>query len=166
MKALESRRLPYMAILDCRNMPTQDMDSSPAQMLINWQTKTHLPTLRTRVMYQEREKCNLVKTQGQQAKYYNHGARDPLKACRRWCCFKWNLSIGRQSFEDHTMWRCPNEAFTRGTTFTTKRYWSVWQLMVTKIWCRERVPQLNKIYQPTPVACLWQLQSALAHLNL
>lgn len=69
-----------MAILDYRNMPTQGMDSSPAQRLMNRQTKTLLPTTRAllqpRVTYPEREKHDLVKKQEQQAKHYNRGARD------------------------------------------------------------------------------------------
>lgn len=69
-----------MAILDYRNMPTQGMDSSPAQRLMNRRTKTLLPTTRAllqpRVTYPEREKHDLAKKQEQQAKHYNCGARD------------------------------------------------------------------------------------------
>ena len=79
-KALSSGRDPYMAILDYRNTPTQGMDSSPAQRLMNRRTKTLLPTARAllqpRVTYPEKEKRKLEKKQEQQAKYYNRGAKD------------------------------------------------------------------------------------------
>ena len=69
-----------MAILDYRNTPTQGMDSSPAQRLMNRRTKTLLPTsgrlLQTRVTHPEKHKRNLVKRQEQQVKYFNDGARD------------------------------------------------------------------------------------------
>ena len=78
-KALSSGRDPYMAILDYRNTPTQGMDSSPAQRLMNRRTKTLLPTARAllqpRVTYPEKEKRKLEKKQEQQAKYYNRGAK-------------------------------------------------------------------------------------------
>ena len=79
-KALYSDKDPYTVILDYRNTPTQGMDSSPAQRLMNRRTKTLLPTSRTllqpRVTYPEKDKRNLVKRQGQQIKYFNDGARD------------------------------------------------------------------------------------------
>lgn len=69
-----------MAILDYRNTPTQGMDSSPAQRLMNRRTKTLLPTsgklLQPRVTYPEIDTRNLVKRQEQQIKYFNDGARD------------------------------------------------------------------------------------------
>lgn len=79
-KALDSDKDPYMAILDYRNTPTQGMDSSPAQRLMNRRTKTLLPTsgklLQPRVTYPEIDTSNLVKRQEQQIKYFNDGARD------------------------------------------------------------------------------------------
>ena len=39
-KALDSGKDPYMAILDYRSTPTQGMDSSPVQRLMNQRTKT------------------------------------------------------------------------------------------------------------------------------
>ena len=79
-KALDSDKDPYMAILDYRNTPTQGMDSSPAQRLMNRRTKTLLPTsgklLQPRVTYPEIDTRNLVKRQEQQIKYFNDGARD------------------------------------------------------------------------------------------
>ena len=68
-----------MAILDYRNTPTQGMDSSPAQRLMNRRTKTLLPTsralLQPRVTYPEKDQQNLAKWQGQQARYFNQGTR-------------------------------------------------------------------------------------------
>ena len=43
-KALDSRTDPYIAILDYRNTPTQGMESSPVQGLMNRRTRTLLPT--------------------------------------------------------------------------------------------------------------------------
>ena len=42
-KAKDAKTDPYLAILDCRNTPTQGIDSSPAQRLMNRRTKTLLP---------------------------------------------------------------------------------------------------------------------------
>ena len=69
-KALDSGKDPYMAILDYRNTPTQGMDSSPAQRLMNQRTKTLLPTsrmqLQPRLPYPEKDRRNLAKRQEQQ----------------------------------------------------------------------------------------------------
>lgn len=46
-KALSAGTDPYMAILDYCNTPTQGMDSSPAQRLMNRRTRTLLPTMET-----------------------------------------------------------------------------------------------------------------------
>ena len=79
-KALDSGKDPYMTILDCRNTPTQGIDSSPVQRLMNRRTKTLLPTSRTllqpRVTYPEKDQRNLAKRQEQQVRYLNQGARD------------------------------------------------------------------------------------------
>ena len=79
-KALDSGKDPYMAILDYRNTPTQGMDSSPVQRLMNRRTKTLLPTSRTllqpRVTYPEKDQRNLAKRQEQQVRYFNQGVRD------------------------------------------------------------------------------------------
>ena len=58
-KALDSGTDPCMSILEYRNTPTQGLDSSPAQRMMNRGTKTLLPTARSllqpRVIYPERE---------------------------------------------------------------------------------------------------------------
>jgi len=80
LKALDSGNYPYMAILDYRNTPTQGMDSSPVQRLMNRRTKTVLPTsralLQPRMTYPEKDQPNLAKRQKQQVRYFNQGARD------------------------------------------------------------------------------------------
>ena len=78
-KALDSGKDPYMAILDYRNTPTQGMDSSPVQRLMNPHTKALLPMsralLQPRVTYPEKDQQNLAKRQGQQVRYFNQGTR-------------------------------------------------------------------------------------------
>ena len=79
-KALDSGQDPYMAILDYRNTPTQGMDSSPVQRLMNCRTKTLLPTtkslLQPKVTYPERVAQQLERRKEQQARYYNRGSKD------------------------------------------------------------------------------------------
>ena len=43
-KAVKSQRDPYLAPLDWRNTPTEDLNSSPVQRLCGRRTKTLLPT--------------------------------------------------------------------------------------------------------------------------
>ncbi|KAK2564109.1 hypothetical protein P5673_012335 [Acropora cervicornis] len=84
-KALSARTDPHIAILDYRNTPTQGMESSPAQRLMNRRTRTLLPTMKTllqpRAPQSERDVQQLNRRQFQQCKYYNQHARDlpPLK---------------------------------------------------------------------------------------
>ena len=79
-KALEARTDPYLAKLDYRNTPTQGMESSPVQRLMNRRTRTLVPTtatlLQPRVAGRNREIRDLNKRQEQQAKYYNRTAKD------------------------------------------------------------------------------------------
>jgi transposase InsO family protein len=79
-KALEARTDPYLAILDYRNTPTQGMESSPVQRLMNRRTRTLIPTtatlLQPGVAGRNREIRDLNKRQEQQAKYYNRTAKD------------------------------------------------------------------------------------------
>ncbi|XP_028416747.1 uncharacterized protein K02A2.6-like [Dendronephthya gigantea] len=79
-KAVEGGADPYLAILDYRNTPTQGMESSPAQRLLNRRTRTLLPTtsklLQPKVMCQEKEFRDIKKRQEQQIKYYNRNAKD------------------------------------------------------------------------------------------
>ena len=80
-KALDSRTDPFIAILNYRNTPTQGMESSPVQRLMNRRTRTLLPTtkalLQPRTPQANREVKDLAKRQAQQSKYYNQHTRDP-----------------------------------------------------------------------------------------
>ncbi|XP_068235567.1 uncharacterized protein [Palaemon carinicauda] len=44
-KAIESNKVPYLAILDHRNTPTSDKDASPSQYSLGWRTHIKLPML-------------------------------------------------------------------------------------------------------------------------
>nr|XP_002738307.1 PREDICTED: uncharacterized protein K02A2.6-like [Saccoglossus kowalevskii] len=69
---------PYLAILDFRNTPTQGMNSSPVQRLMNRRTKTTLPTtaklLKPSVVRNVGKQ--IKKNKAKQAYYYNKGAKD------------------------------------------------------------------------------------------
>ena len=79
-KAIDAKSDPYLAFLDYRNTPTQGMESSPAQRLLNRRTRTLLPMtkqlLQPRVIFPEAEIKDLKRRQQQQAKYYNKTAKD------------------------------------------------------------------------------------------
>ena len=69
----------YLALLNIRNVPTQGVDSSPAQRLFGRRTRTLLPT--TQSLLKPRnpvnpESIHLRSNQERQAKYYNRTARD------------------------------------------------------------------------------------------
>ena len=67
-----------LALLDFRNTPTQNMETSPAQRLMNRRTKTLMPTsgslLRPKVV--ENAAAKIKMNQDRQAHYYNKGAKD------------------------------------------------------------------------------------------
>ncbi|XP_011664712.2 uncharacterized protein K02A2.6-like [Strongylocentrotus purpuratus] len=77
MKSDKSRSDTYLALLDHRNTPSQGLDTSPAQRLMNRRTRTLLPTsaslLEPRVI-REREKMQL--RIAKQAYNYNKSAKD------------------------------------------------------------------------------------------
>lgn len=79
-KAVDAETDPYLAILDYRNTPTQGMESSPAQRLLNRRTRTLLPTtkslLHPRVVFPETDVKDLKRRQERQIKYYNRTAKD------------------------------------------------------------------------------------------
>ena len=79
-KASDAKTDPYLAFLDYRNTPTQGMESSPAQRLLNRRTRTLLPTtkqlLQPRVVFPDREVKDLKRRQDQQTRYYNRRAKD------------------------------------------------------------------------------------------
>jgi len=79
-KAIDAKTDPYLAFLDYRNTPTQGMESSPAQRLMNRRTRTLLPMtkqlLQPRVVFPEKDVKDLKRRQEQQARYYNRNAKD------------------------------------------------------------------------------------------
>ena len=72
--------IPYLAILDHRNPPSQGFLSSPAQRLMSRRTKTLLPTasvpLRPEVVDARHTQRDMRRSQNQQATYYNKRASD------------------------------------------------------------------------------------------
>ena len=81
-KALDTTRDPYIAILDYRNTPTEGMEPSPVQRLMNSRIRTLLTTtkafLQPKTPQIDREMKDLTKPQAQQSKYYNQHTRDLL----------------------------------------------------------------------------------------
>ena len=78
-KTTKSGEDQYLALLNIRNVPTQGVDSSPAQRLFGRRTRTLLPT--TQSLLKPRnpvnpESVHLRSNQERQAKYYNRTARD------------------------------------------------------------------------------------------
>ncbi|KAK3710010.1 hypothetical protein QZH41_003337 [Actinostola sp. cb2023] len=74
-KSLEAGTDLYTAILDYRNTPTQGLETSPAQRLMNRRTKTLLPTtkrlLQPRVYYADKEQSQLKQRQERQRAIYD-----------------------------------------------------------------------------------------------
>ena len=79
-KSLDTRADPFIDILDYRYTPTQGMNTSPVQLLMNRRTRTLLPTTKVLVQpgtpHPERKFKGLTKKEQQQTKYYNRNARD------------------------------------------------------------------------------------------
>ena len=79
-KTTKSGEDQYLALLNVRNVPTQGVDSSPAQRLLGRRTRTLLPTtqslLEPRNPVNPHEPVNLRSNQESQAKYYNRTAHD------------------------------------------------------------------------------------------
>ena len=79
-KAKDSNSDPYLALLDYRNTPTQGMNTSPAQRLLDRRARTLIPMtgklLEARRTNNDDDKAHLQRKQEIQAKYYNRGAKD------------------------------------------------------------------------------------------
>ena len=79
-KTTKSGEDKYLAMLNIRNVPTQGVDSSPAQGLMGRRTRTLLPTtqslLESRNPANRHESEELRLNQIRQAKYYNRSAHD------------------------------------------------------------------------------------------
>ena len=59
-KALDAGTDPYLAILNYRNTPTQGMESSPVQRLMNRRTRTLLPTTKALLEPRTSHRCHHV----------------------------------------------------------------------------------------------------------
>lgn len=98
-KAKASGQDPYLALLDHRNTPSQGLESSPAQRLLNHRTRSLLPAknnlLQPKVVQAEQA---LFNNQQRQCAYYNRSARD-LDALRP------GDTVRVQTFEPHTKWK-------------------------------------------------------------
>ncbi len=83
-KAKKSNSDPWLAVLDFRNTPTQGLQSSPVQRLMNRRTKTLLPMnaalLKPQIALDDDRDITRVKQR--QVQYYNKGAKD-LKPLQR-----------------------------------------------------------------------------------
>ncbi|KAK3731844.1 hypothetical protein QZH41_020210 [Actinostola sp. cb2023] len=84
-KSLEAGTDLYTAIQDYRNTPTQGLETSPAQRLMNRRTKTLLPTtkrlLQPRVYYADKKQSQLKQRQERQRAIYDKNARDLPPLC-------------------------------------------------------------------------------------
>nr|XP_058940983.1 uncharacterized protein K02A2.6-like [Pocillopora verrucosa] len=76
-KTTKSGEDQYLALLNIRNVPTQGIDSSPAQRLFGRRTRTLLPTTQSQPRNPVNpESVHLRSNQERQAKYYNRTAHD------------------------------------------------------------------------------------------
>ena len=77
-KAKASKSDAYLALLEYRNTPTKDMDTSPVQRLMNRQTQSVLPTRPKLLQPKLNENVNKQRQhkQQKQAQYYNKSAKD------------------------------------------------------------------------------------------
>ena len=79
-KTTKSGEDQYLALLNIRNVPTQGVDSSPAQRLLGRRTRTLLPTtqslLEPKNPVSSHESEQLRLNQMRQAQYYNRSAHD------------------------------------------------------------------------------------------
>ena len=76
-KAYRDNKDPWLALLDQRNMPTQGVNSSPAQRLMSRRTRTLLP-VSSNLLYPKVEEgvTEKLKIKRQKAKsYYDRGAK-------------------------------------------------------------------------------------------
>lgn len=112
-KALSSDSDPYLAILDYRNPPHQQMAASPAQLLTAQRTKTTLPTtkalLKLKVVdCKKQREAKVRRTKW----YYNRYAKDlpllqrgdnvsvqPLRIQDKWCKGTVTQQLGTRSYE-------------------------------------------------------------------
>ena len=77
-KAVESSSDPFLALLDWRNTPSENLHKSPAQILYGRRTRTRLPMPDKLLDTADTEAVRkaLMEAKARQATYYNVGAKD------------------------------------------------------------------------------------------
>lgn len=76
-KAEHNHQDPFLALLELRNIPTEAMNSSPAQRLFGRRTRTQVPISKTLLLPSVTPaKKELEKRKQKQARYYNRGAAE------------------------------------------------------------------------------------------
>ena len=80
-KCAQAKTDPYVAILETRNTPTQDVGSSPAQRLLNRRTRSFLPMAESLLAprgdnYLELERQRLTKNKVRKAENYHKSSKD------------------------------------------------------------------------------------------
>ena len=79
-KAIDSDRDPFLAILEYRNIPSQDYEASPAQRMLGRRTRTLIPTAEKLLRperIQTEKGMNIKKMRNRRsAHYYNRNAKD------------------------------------------------------------------------------------------
>ncbi len=132
LKCKASNDDPYLALLALRNTPQQLHETSPAQRILNWRTKTRLPISAKEMephINHEAAQCR-KKAQARQRKYYNWRARElsPLKEGVWWDYNqpdkdKENGQRGRSSKKSdhvHTKWGAMDTSIL-GTDYSYER---------------------------------------------
>jgi hypothetical protein len=78
MKSVADQRDPYLALLDLRNTPNEDIGFSAVQRIFGRRTKTLLPVLENllKPRYAERVQEQLHYRKGRETHYYNRGAKE------------------------------------------------------------------------------------------
>jgi len=76
-KAREANTDPFLALLDFKNVPSEQLGASPAQLMFGQRTRTRLPTdnnlLSSPSAAEAKQALNTAKQR--QASYYNRGAK-------------------------------------------------------------------------------------------
>lgn len=82
-KAVESGADPFLALLDWRNTPSEQLQMTPTQIMFGRRTRTKLPTTETLLKQANAKQARLAlqQSKNKQAEYYNRTAKQktPLK---------------------------------------------------------------------------------------
>ena len=78
IKAQETNTDPFLALLEWRNTPSEQLGRSPAQLLLGRRTRTRLPTANKLLDAPTSAIANdaLTSAKARQAEYYNRGAKE------------------------------------------------------------------------------------------